>query len=120
MLDTALDYGFTEFEFWEMTLAELRRAIESKIRMRKLLTKEKVAYDYILARLIAKGTAIAFGEKSEFPSIETVYPEFFGDIEAIAEKKAKEEEVKEQLSVLRFKQFAKFHNQKYKEVASEK
>lgn len=35
-LDNALDYGITEFDFWNMTLAELERAIESKRRVKKI------------------------------------------------------------------------------------
>lgn len=120
MLDNALDYGITEAEFWNMTFAEIHRLVNSKIRMKNLHFREKAAFDYIQARLIAKGVAIAFGDKSDFPTLEDAYPSVFNDVDALAEQQAKQEETKTQLSVLRFKQFANFHNKKYEEVASDK
>lgn len=112
-----LDYGFNEMDFWDMTLGEVRRALKSKIKIQKLELKERATFDYIQARLITKGVAIAFGDKSAFPELEESYPGIFTDQEG--DIKAKQEEAKTQLSVLRFKQFANFHNKKYEEVASE-
>ena len=40
MLDTALDYGITEEKFWDMTFAEIERAIKSANRVRKLQAQE--------------------------------------------------------------------------------
>ena len=120
MLDIALSYDLTELDFWDMTIAEVKRAVKSKIKIKKLELKERATFDYIQARLIAKGVSIAFGDKSEFPGLEESYPGIFTDQEEMLEKKAKQEEAKTQLSVLRFKQFANFHNKKYEEVASEK
>ena len=39
-LETALDYGISEFDFWNMTLAELDRAIASKRRMEKIRAQD--------------------------------------------------------------------------------
>ena len=50
-LESSLDYGITENEFWEMTLAELIRAIESKKRIHKEQLREKAVQDYILGDL---------------------------------------------------------------------
>lgn len=36
MLDKALDYGITEEQFWDMTFAEIERAVNSKVRILKL------------------------------------------------------------------------------------
>ena len=120
MLDTALDYGITEFDFWEMTFAEIERAVNSKVRVSKRQAQEKATYDYILANLIAKGVAKVLDSKNTYPAIEEAYPGIFDDV--IAEKQAKIEEQKMNLSALRFKQFAQSYNSKLKnkEVANDK
>lgn len=51
-LETALDEGIKEQEFWNMTLAEVIRAVESNRRVYKQKAQEKASYDYILADLI--------------------------------------------------------------------
>ena len=116
MLDTALDYGITEEKFWDMTFAEIERAIKSANRVRKLQAQEKATYDYILANLITKGVSKVLGDKSSYPSIEEAYPGVFDDVIA------KAEEQKMNLSALRFKQFAQSYNSNFKnkEVANDK
>ena len=116
MLDKALDYGITEEQFWDMTFAEIERAVNSKVRILKLQAQEKATYDYILAQLITKGVSKVLGDKSSYPSIEEAYPGVFDD------KKAKAEEQKMNLSALRFKQFAQSYNSNFKnkEVANDK
>lgn len=103
-----------------MTFAEIHREVESKIRVKKLETQEKATYDYILAQLITKGVSRVLGDKSNYPSIEEAYPGVFDDV--IAERKAKAEEQRMNLSALRFKQFAQSYNNnlKNKEVANDK
>ena len=73
-----------------------------------------------MANLIAKGVSKVLVDKSSYPSIEEAYPGVFDDI--IAEKKAKMEEQRMNLSALRFKQFAQSYNSnlKNKEVANDK
>jgi hypothetical protein len=112
-LDTALDYGITEFEFWEMTLAELERAIESKRRMEKVRAQEKATFDYILADLIGRSIGRIYSSATKLPEISEVYSSLF-DSKTFEEKK---QEQKAELSALRFKQFANSYNKKYKEVA---
>lgn len=120
MLDKALDYGITEDQFWDMTFAEIHRAVDSKIRVHRLQAQEKATYDYILAQLITKGVSQVLGDKSDYPTIEEAYPGIFNNV--IAERKAKVEEQKMTLSALRFKQFANSYNSKFKnkEVANDK
>lgn len=103
-----------------MTLGEIRRATKSKAKMMKIEAQERASYDYILASLIVKGFSKVMGGDCEYPSLEDAYAGLFKDSEAIVEKQNKIEEQKINLSVLRFKQFANFHNDKYKEVASDK
>ena len=96
-----------------MTLAEIRRAIESKKRVMKREEQEKASFDYILADLIGKSVARIYSSSNKFPDISEVYPTLF-DKQKIQEEK---QDIKAELSALRFKQFAQAYNQKFnKEV----
>lgn len=99
-----------------MTLAELERAIESKKRIRKVEAQEKATFDYIHAELIGRSVARIYSSTANYPAIGEVYPTLF-DSKEMEEKK---QEQKAKLSALRFKQFAKSYNDKYKEVANDK
>ena len=106
-----MDYGISEFDFWNMTLREIENYIKSRLRVRKMEAQEKATYDYIQATLIIKGVGIALGSKDEFPTVEQTYPGIFEDL---AEKHQEElQQKKDELSALRFKQFAQSYNQKY-------
>ena len=102
--------GITEDEFWEMTLAELSRAMRSKNRVKKQLAQEQATFDYILADLIGRSIGRIYSSSTTIPEISAVYPSLFDDKE-IEEKKATR---KAELSALRFKQFAEAFNKKYK------
>jgi hypothetical protein len=106
-----LDYGISEFDFWNMTLREIENHIKSRLRVRKIEAQEKATYDYIQATLILKGVGIALGSKEEFPTVEQAYPGIFEDI---VEKKQDEiQQKKDELSALRFRQFAQSYNKKF-------
>jgi hypothetical protein len=106
-----LDYGISEFDFWNMTLREIERAVKSRERVRKIETQERATYDYIHATLIIRGIGIALGSKEEYPTIEQTYPGIFEDL---AETKKDElQEKKDELSALRFRQFAQSYNSKF-------
>lgn len=95
-----------------MTLAEATRQIESKKRTQRQQAQEKASFDYILADLIGRSVARLHSSSNRMPPIAEVYPSLF----EAAEIEEKIQEKKNQLSVLRFKQFAQSHNNKYKEV----
>lgn len=116
-LNNALDAGISEFDFWNMTLAELDRAIASKQRLMKLEAKERAIFDYTLAIMIANGVGSAISGGEGIPDIYEMYPGVFS--EEIEEAKAKKQKKIDELSALRFIQYANFHNDKMnKEVAS--
>lgn len=116
MLDNALDIGINELTFWDMTPAEVIRAIESFNRVTKIKAQEKASYDYIQAQLIVKGVSICLGDKSTFPTIQEAYPTLFDDVIQAQEEAVQRR--KDELSALRFKQFAQSYNDglKNKEV----
>lgn len=99
-----------------MTLAELDRAIKSKIRVKKRQDQEKAAFDYILADLIGRSIARIYSSSAKLPEITEIYTTLF-DSQELQEKK---QEQLEELSALRFKQFAQAYNKKFnKEVGKE-
>lgn len=94
-----------------MTLREIENYVKSKQRVRRLENQEKATYDYIQATLIVKGVGMMLGSKEEFPSVEQAYPGVFEDL---VEKKQEELQTKkDELSALRFKQFAQSYNNKF-------
>ena len=96
-----------------MTLAEVRRAIDSKKRVMKVQAQERASFDYILADLIGRSVGRIYSSTTKLPELATAYPTLF-DNQEIEEKRA---EKRAELSTLRFKQFADSFNKKYKKEA---
>lgn len=113
-LDVALDYGISEHDFWEMTIAELERAISSKKRVQKREAQERASFDYILADLIGRSISRIYNSANNVPSISEVYPTLFDSKEVEDAKSVKQDE----LSALRFRQFAKSFNKRFKGVSN--
>ena len=115
-LEIALDYGIDETNYWDMTLAEVIRAIESKKRKQKLQAQERASYDYILADLIGRSVSRIYSNSTRLPQIYEVYPTLFDGVEMEEQKQQKQME----LSAIRFKLFAQSYNKKHTtEVAKE-
>lgn len=102
----ALDYEISEADFWDMTIAELKRLIESKKRIKKVKDQEKAYFDYTLADLIGKSVSRIYNSSNTIPDISEAYPQLF-DSEEIQEQKQKQ---RDNLSAARFKQFAQAYN----------
>lgn len=96
-----------------MTLGELERAMDSKVRVKKLEAQEKASYDYILAEIIGRSMARIYSSSAKYPAISELYPTLFDSVEL----QQKKQEQQAELSALRFKQFAKAYNEKFKGVA---
>ena len=91
-----------------MSFAELNRVIAAK----KRIEQRKASFDYVLADLIGRSIARVYNSSNTMPSLSDAYPTLF-------DKQAEEEEIqkrKDELSALRFKQFALSFNKKFKEV----
>lgn len=75
MLD-ALDCGVAESDFWDMTVGEINRRIESFNRTQERRMRERAGMDYVLAQLISAGIgSVISGE--DFPLISDVYPDLY-------------------------------------------
>lgn len=110
-LKNALDSGISELAFWEMTFAELNRAIESRNRVRLAEERCRASSDYILADLIGRSIARVYNSANKMPALYEAYPSLF-DAEVEAERIQKH---KDELSAARFRQFAKLTNKRFKE-----
>lgn len=92
-----------------MTLAELERAIKSVKRVRLAEAKQKANFDYTLADLIGRSISRIYSNSAQYPDISEVYPSIFDSAEIEDIKQAK----KDELSAIRFKQFAQNFNNKF-------
>lgn len=108
-LNVALDWGITEQEFWNMTLAEATRAIESKKRTSTRQAQERASFDYILADLIGRSVARIYSSTNNLPPIAEAYPSLF----VAEELEEKMQEKKDEASAIRFRQFAQSFNKKF-------
>lgn len=87
----------------------------SKKRIIERERKEKAYFDYTLADIIGHSVGRLFDEKNTYPCIEDVYSDLYNSKERQEEKQKQQE----QISILRFKQFAENLNRKFnKEVAT--
>jgi hypothetical protein len=70
--------------------------------------QRKASFDYILADLIGRSVARVHNSSNKMPTLAEAYPTLF-------DKEAEEEEIqkkKDELSALRFRQFAQSYNKK--------
>ena len=95
-----------------MTIAELVRLIESKKRVEKRKAQEQASHYYILADLIGRSVSRIYNSSNKMPEISEVYPSIFDSKEIEEQKSIK----KDELSALRFKQFAQSFNKRFKEA----
>ena len=116
MLDNALDWGISEHDFWNMTLGELDRYIDSKKRQEEHRLKERATMDYTLALLIGRAVQ-GSSEENPFPDLYEVYPTLF--FEEHKQKEETEADRLSELSALRFIQFAESFNSKFDKEANE-
>ena len=116
MLDNALDWGISEQEFWNMTVGELDRYVSSKQRQEEHRLKERATMDYTLALLIGRAMR-GSDEENPFPELYEVYPKLF--LEEITQQETEKQELHDQLSAIRFIQFAESFNSKFDKEANE-
>lgn len=109
-LNNALDMGITEERFWNMSIAELTREIDSRKRQERDAARETAAHNYILADLIGRSVARLYSSTAKMPTLADAYPSLFNSEEIEEQQQRK----KDELTIMRFKQFAASHNKKYR------
>lgn len=110
-MENALDIGIKESDFWEMTIAELNREVESYQRRKIQESKLRASFDYTLAQMIGLSVNRAInGSDSDYPTMEEIYPTLF------KEKSSQQAEAKADSKAMAFaiqlKQFSQQHNEK--------
>lgn len=108
-LETALDIGIRESDFWYMTFAELERAAECWQRSQKRELQEKARLAYILADLVGHSVARIYSQTAKMPTLAEAFPSIFADNEEMQEQQTA---AIMEVSALRFRQFAQAHNRK--------
>lgn len=108
LLQPAINVGLSEFDFWDMTKAEVERYLDGALWRLKL----RAQFDYSLADLFGASVARLFDNKNEFPAIYQAYPALFEE-EVIEEEK---QEIAVTNSMNNFMMFAMKHNSKLKGV----
>lgn len=105
LLQPAINAGLSEFDFWNMTVAEVIRYSEGAVwRM-----KNQAQLDYVLADLIGISVARIISKDAKYPTIEEVYPALFELQEEEKQNEIKQQKLNE-ASANRFLQFALQHN----------
>lgn len=105
-----LDCGVSEEAYWNMTLAEAVRVVESHKRRTRNQQQEKAIYDYILADLIGRSVSRIYSSTSKMPQLYDAYPAIFEE-DILREKQA---EKQAELSAIRFRKFAQAYEKKHK------
>lgn len=108
-LETAMDIGIRESDFWAMTFAEIERAVGSWQRVQRRELQEKATLTHILADLIGHSVGRIYSQNAKMPTLREAFPTLFEETEAEKEQQAA---ATMELSALRFLQFAKAHNKK--------
>ena len=111
MLNSALDVGISEFDFWNMTLAELGRLFESKARVKKVQDQEIALHNYILGDLIGRSMARLHSNSVTYPMIYDVYPSLFNKEEY---EEQRQQRITEE-SIQRLTKFAESFNKRLME-----
>ena len=93
-----------------MTIAELKRLIDSKNRVMRMEAREKATFDYILGDLIGRSIARVYSDNAKYPEIHEMYPAIF-NAEEIEETKRQN---KMKLSAEKMRQFAQSYNKRFK------
>lgn len=86
----------------------MNRAIEAKQRAHRREAQEKAYFDYTLADAIGRSVARLYSDSNEFPKIEELYSGLFDKQEIEQERQKRADDI----SMIRFKQFAKTFNKK--------
>lgn len=108
--------GIDERDFWDMTLAELERAINSKRRVLKAQRQERAQFDYIHADLVGRSMARVYNSSNRMPTLQEMYSVLFMDNKQIQEMEQQRQEKQAELSAIRFRQFADSYNSRFKEA----
>lgn len=107
-LDNALDCGIPEKDYWEMTIAELIRAVDSYKRRYRTQERQRAAFDYLLADAVGRSVARIYSSSARMPKLYEMYPSLFESEEIQEQEQARRDEI----SALRFKQFAQAFNKR--------
>ena len=80
LLEVAMFYDMSMYDFWNMTLREVRLYIKVRKQREKYDMQQKAVFDYTHANMIIKGIGCIMGSKERIPSLEESYSFIFNGI----------------------------------------
>ena len=98
-----------------MTLAEVERYLESRLRVREDEERRRANFDYILADLIGRSVSRVYNSSNKMPHIYDAYPSLFNK-ELLQQQ---EQERKAMAFAANLRQFALQHNAKITEASTD-
>lgn len=98
-----------EHQFWDMTINEIVNFLKAKRKEDEARLQERALMDYKLANLIM----LAFHDHKSFPEFREFYS-FLNFEDDAEEKERKEQERRDELTAIRFRQFADSFNARFK------
>lgn len=114
-LETAMNFGLSEAEFWDMTPAEYQRFIKAQNFMMNRRMQERALLDWKMADLLAHSLQRLQSSSASLPELHTFYS-FLFDEEQTQEVLDSQQRQKDEVSEIRLKQFVESFNQRHKEV----
>lgn len=112
-----LDIGGKPFDFWDLTVLEIREMIESYNRVKIQERKEKIIDSYRLSQMISNHVSSLLSKDAKVLEFWEYAPDLF-----VEEQQAVEQERQRQALLLhkeRMREFAERHNQKRKEEVND-
>lgn len=109
-----LELGLTESQFNSMTLAEVKRYIDTYEKMRTRQLKEQAMIEYITCDLMATSIGRLLSKDVKYPTFIDAFSNLFTK-EEIEQFEQEQERAKREATIERLKAMAQAHNERFKE-----
>lgn len=113
-----LELGLTESQFNSMTLAEVKRYIDTYEKMRTRQLKEQAMIEYITCDLMATSIGRLLSKDVKYPTFIDAFSNLFTK-EEIEQFEQEQERAKREATIERLKAMAQAHNERFKEQETE-
>ena len=113
-----LELGLTESQFNSMTLAEVKRYIDTYEKMRTRQLKEQAMIEYITCDLMATSIGRLLSKDVKYPTFIDAFSNLFTK-EEIEQFEQEQEREKREATIERLKAMAQAHNDRFKEQETE-
>ncbi|WP_235070573.1 hypothetical protein [Turicibacter sp. TJ11] len=109
LLEQCMSIGMREEDFYNSTIKQITRYVESYNKQQENQLQEKAFFDYQLANLIGMSVARLLSKDAKFPSFEKAYPFLDKDAKTLVD-----EEWEMEVQHNRLREWAEQINKKFK------